>query len=132
MMMPVVDFEARGDDRGQLVALETGRQVPFEIRRVYYLTGLSPDRPRGFHAHRRLRQLAICVAGSCRFVIEDRDGREEFTLSTPTKGILIEPMVWHEMHDFSADCVLVVLASEAYDEADYIRSYDEFLKASRA
>lgn len=131
-MSPLVELAAVGDARGRLVALEAGRQVPFDIRRVYYLTGLSPDQPRGFHAHWHLRQFAVCVAGSCRFVMEDAEGRAEFRLSSATQAILIEPLVWHEMHDFSPDCVLMVLASGVYDEADYIRSYDAFRKAVRS
>ncbi len=81
----------------------------------------------GFHAHRDLKQIAICVKGSCKFIIDNGRSREEVTLDSPLKGILIESMQWREMHDFSADCVLMVLASELYDEADYIRDYDTFL-----
>ncbi len=129
-MNPQVEFQIAGgpDARGRLIALEGGRNVPFEIRRVYYLTNLMPGKPRGFHAHRALRQLAVCVAGSCRFVLEGRFGSQEIVLSSPTVGVLIDPMVWHEMHDFSEDCVLMVLASEYYDESDYIRSYEDFQK----
>ena len=115
-----------GDARGQLVALEGGRNVPFEIKRVYYMTGLSPELPRGFHAHRKLQQVAICVSGRCRFVLDDGVLRREAWLAAPDQSLYIGNMTWREMHDFSAGCVLLVLASEFYDEADYIRDYDTF------
>lgn len=122
-----INFPALGDDRGSLVALEGQQKVPFEIKRVYYLFGTKVDVSRGFHAHKELKQLAVCVTGKCRIVLDDGVTREEAWLASPTRSLRIDDMVWHEMHDFSEDCVLLVLASEHYDEADYIRSYDEFL-----
>ena len=124
-------FRSLGDGRGSLVALEGNRNVPFDIRRVYYITGMSPDQPRGFHAHRQLQQVAVCVAGRCRMVLDDGKTRNETWLDSPDEGVLIGNMVWREMHDFSSDCVLLVLASELYDEADYIRDYDTFLRTAR-
>lgn len=115
-----------GDSRGKLIALEAGRTIPFEIKRVYYLFDLSPELPRGFHAHRKLQQLAICVAGRCKFILDDGTSRREIWLESPDQSLHIGNMVWREMHDFSRDCVLLVLASELYDEADYIRDYDTF------
>lgn len=129
--MNLLTFKTMGDGRGQLVALEGGRNVPFEIRRVYYLTGMKPGQPRGFHAHRKLQQVAISVAGRCRMVLDDGRSRDETWLDNPDTGLLIGNMVWREMHDFSDDCVLLVLASELYDEADYIRDYEQFLMAVR-
>ncbi|SDU11543.1 dTDP-4-dehydrorhamnose 3,5-epimerase [Pseudomonas pohangensis] len=129
-----VDFQTLGDHRGSLVALEIGMEkaVPFDIKRVYYIYHTAEGVSRGFHAHHNLRQVAICVAGKCRMVLDDGVKREETWMSSPTRGLLIETMVWREMHDFSDDCVLLVLASEHYDEADYIRSYSEFLEGIRA
>jgi len=124
-----VSFDTIGDGRGQLVALEAHKNIPFEIKRVYYMTKMKPMVPRGFHAHRQLRQVAICLAGHCRFILDDGNGREEIWLDSPGKGLVIGNMIWREMHDFSQDCVLMVLASEYYDESDYIRNYDEFKKA---
>lgn len=128
-----IDFQTLGDERGSLVALEIGREkaVPFEIKRVYYIYRTGQGVSRGYHAHKDLKQVAICVAGSCRMVLDDGHIREEIWLDCPTKGLLIESMIWREMHDFSEDCVLLVLASEHYDEGDYIRHYEEFLKLSR-
>jgi len=125
-----VDFQSLGDERGSLVAVEIGmdKAVPFDIKRVYYIYHTEMGVSRGYHAHKKLKQVAICVAGKCRMVLDDARNREEVWLDCPTKGLLIEDLVWREMHDFSKDCVLLVLASEHYDESDYIRDYDHFLK----
>lgn len=122
-----VDFQILGDERGSLVSIERGTLIPFEIQRVYYLYNTRKDVSRGFHAHRQLRQVAICVSGKCRMVLDNGNVREEVWLDCPTKGLLIESMTWREMHDFSPDCVLVVIASLPYDESDYIRNYQDFL-----
>jgi dTDP-4-dehydrorhamnose 3,5-epimerase-like enzyme len=122
-------FPPLGDSRGSLVALETLKTVPFDIKRVYYIFGTQPGVARGFHAHRKLQQVAVCVTGKCRMVLDDGQQREEVWMDSPTKGLLIGDLIWREMHDFSPDCVLLVLASEHYDEADYIRSYDDFKQA---
>lgn len=124
-----IDFQSLGDDRGSLVALEIGMEkaVPFDIKRVYYIYRTAPGVSRGYHAHRNLKQVAICVAGKCRMILDNGLIREETWMNCPTKGLLIESMVWREMHDFSDDCVLLVLASEHYDESDYIRSYQQFI-----
>ena len=119
----------RGDARGKLVAIEGGTDVPFDIARVYYLYGTSEGAERGFHAHQRLRQFAVAVSGSCTMMLDDGTARRDVRLDDPGTGVLIEPMMWHEMRDFSADCVLLVLADAAYDEGDYIRDYDQFLAA---
>lgn len=121
-------FPVRGDERGSLVALEHATGVPFDIARVYFVYGTRPGVSRGFHAHRQLRQLAVCVAGSCTMVLDDGGSRTDHRLDAPDLGIEIPPMIWHEMHDFSPDCVVAVLADAPYDEADYIRDYAEFRK----
>lgn len=121
-----VDFKVMGDERGRLVALEGKKNIPFEIKRVYYLIETKPGVPRGFHAHKQLQQMAICLAGSCRMVMDDGVHREEVWMDSPAKGLVIGNMIWHEMHDFSNDCVLMILASEYYEEDDYIRKYGDF------
>lgn len=128
-----VDFQSLGDTRGSLVALEIGMEkaVPFDIKRVYYIYQTGEGVSRGFHAHRNLKQVAICVAGQCRMVLDNGKEREEVWMNSATRGLLIESMVWREMHDFSRNCVLVVLASEHYDESDYIRNYETFVGLSR-
>jgi dTDP-4-dehydrorhamnose 3,5-epimerase-like enzyme len=125
-------LDARGDDRGSLIALEGGRSVPFEIARVYYIFGTRPGVARGFHAHRDLKQLAVCVRGSCVMTIDDGRSRREVLLDRPDLALEIGSMVWREMRDFSEDAVLLVLASGHYDSRDYIQSYDEFLAEVRA
>jgi dTDP-4-dehydrorhamnose 3,5-epimerase-like enzyme len=127
-LIKLIDFKLLGDERGHLTVLEAQKNIPFEIRRVYYLTGTKPGVSRGFHAHKTLEQIAVCVSGKCRMLLDDGKQKEETWLDSPTKAMRIEKMVWHEMHDFSDDCVLLVLASEHYDEADYIRSYADFIE----
>ena len=120
------DIPALGDERGSLVALESEKTVPFPIKRVYYIFGTNAGVSRGFHAHKKLQQVALCITGKCRMILDDGRQRNEVWLDSPNKGLIIGDLVWREMHDFSEDCVLLVLASEHYDEADYIRDYDEF------
>ena len=122
----IISFPPLGDDRGSLVALEAHKTVPFDVKRVYYIFGTQPGVSRGFHAHLALQQVAVCVTGKCRMVLDDGQRREEVWLDSPTKGLLIGDLVWREMHDFSSDCVLLVLASEHYNETDYIRHYYYF------
>ena len=130
-LIRTISFLSLGDDRGSLVALEALKTVPFEIKRVYYIFGTKHDVSRGYHAHRSLQQVAVCVSGKCRFVLDDGLQREAVWLDSPTKGLLIGNMVWREMHDFSPDCVLLVLASDFYIESDYIRSYEKFMSATK-
>lgn len=125
----LLKFDVKGDDRGNLVALESMKNIPFEIKRVYYMTGLSPDHPRGFHAHKQLKQIAICLSGSCRLILDDGSSKEEVLLNSASIGLNLPEMIWHEMHDFSEDCILMILASDYYSEEDYLRNYDDFLKA---
>ena len=131
MQIKLIPLQAHGDDRGSLIALEEGKNIPFPVKRVYYLFNTKEGVSRGFHAHKALKQVAIAVRGSCRFVLDDGKERVEVLLDNPAQGLLIESFMWREMHDFSDDCVLMVLASEYYDESDYIRDYDEFLKATK-
>lgn len=129
-LLQFVNFPPLGDGRGSLVALEANKTVPFDINRVYYIFGTQQGVSRGFHAHKNLKQVAVCITGKCRMVIDNGKERVETWLDSPTKGLLINDLVWREMHEFSDDCVLLVLASEHYDESDYIRDYQEFLRAA--
>jgi dTDP-4-dehydrorhamnose 3,5-epimerase-like enzyme len=124
----LIDFKTLGDDRGSLIAIEEGYNAPFDIKRVYYIFDTKKEVERGFHAHINLKQIAISVKGTCTFVLDNGKNREEIKLDNPNKGLFIEGLIWREMKNFSSDCVLVVLASEHYDESDYIRNYDKFLK----
>lgn len=126
MQTTLYDFTPHGDDRGQLVALEEYREIPFAIRRVYYMYHTAPEAVRGKHAHRSLRQVLVCVHGSCKVLLDDGRERQTVTLDKPWQGLEIANVVWREMFDFSPDAVLMVLASAPYDESDYIRDYREF------
>ena len=128
MLYKLIEFTIMGDDRGSLIALEENHNTPFDIKRVYYIYGTIPDVRRGLHAHKNLKQIAICITGSCIFHLDNGHEKDDILLDSPTQGLLIEGLVWREMYDFSPDCVLMVLASEYYDENDYIRDYDAFLK----
>lgn len=128
-LIHLIDLPPLGDERGSLVAIEANKHIPFEVKRVYYIFGTQPGVSRGFHAHKNLQQLAVCVAGKCRMLLDDGLNKESVWLDSPTKGLLIANNVWREMHEFSDDCVLLVLASEYYDESDYIRDYSEFCSA---
>lgn len=127
----VLDFPPIGDSRGWLIALESERSIPFAIRRVYYIFGTGAGVRRGMHAHHELEQVAVCVSGRCSFLIEDGSRREIIHLDSPSRGLYLGGVIWHEMFDFSPDCVLMVIASEHYDESDYIRDYDEFRRIVR-
>lgn len=126
-----VRLNVRGDDRGSLIALEEERGLPFAIARVYYVFGTLSGVSRGFHAHRKLQQLAVAVSGSCTMLVDDGHRRVSVPLSSPERGLLLGPMLWREMHDFSPDCVLLVVADTPYDESDYIRNYQAFLRELR-
>ena len=108
--------------------MEGSRDLPFDVKRVYYIFSTKEGVVRGFHAHKSLKQVAICVTGSCRFTLDDGKNKRDVILDSPTTGLIIEDIVWREMHDFSPDCVLMVLANKYYDESDYIRDYGEFLE----
>ena len=121
-------FKPHGDDRGQLVALEEIKDIPFTIKRVYYMYDTVNGVIRGKHAHKSLQQILICIHGSCKVRLDNGTESKVVPLEKPYEGLYISNIVWREMYDFSEDAVLLVLASELYDESDYIRDYDEFLK----
>ena len=121
-------FPPHGDDRGQLIAIEEQKDLPFDIKRVYYIYDTLPGVRRGYHAHQNLQQILVCVSGSCKIHLDDGRDTAEVVLDDPTKGLYISNDMWREMYDFVPGTVLLVLASEYYDEADYIRNYEDFLK----
>ena len=121
-------FEPHGDDRGQLIAIEALKDIPFEIKRVYYIYDTLPGVRRGFHAHKNLEQILLCVNGSCKIHLDDGTDTAEVTLDKPNVGLYIANNMWREMYDFTPGTVLLVLASHYYDEADYLRNYEDFLK----
>ncbi len=123
----LVDLDVKGGRDGCLVPLESGTEVvPFPIKRVYYIYGVDDGLRRGFHAHKTLKQLIVCVSGQCSIDLDDSYQRQSFCLDSPDKGLQINEPLWREMYDFSSDCVLVILASEHYEPSDYINSFREF------
>lgn len=128
MKINLLQLQTHGDERGSLVALEEGVNIPFPVKRVYYLFNTKNGIHRGFHAHKTLKQVAITVRGSCRFILDDGNEKVDVLLDNPAQGLLIESFLWREMYGFSEDCVLMVLADQLYDEADYIRDYNKFLE----
>jgi len=124
----LIPIPRHGDERGMLSVAELGGALPFAARRVYWIHGTRPGVSRGFHAHKKLRQLCVCVVGSVRISLFDGRRDESVILNSPTQGLLIRPGLWHEMHDFTPDCILMVFADAEYDEADYIRDRAEFIK----
>jgi dTDP-4-dehydrorhamnose 3,5-epimerase-like enzyme len=127
----LLPLAVRGDDRGSLIPIESGRTIPFEVRRVYTVFGTAPGVERGFHAHRALRQLVVPVSGACTMILDDGSQRVRLRLDRPDEGLLIGPLIWREMAEFTADCVLMVLADAHYDEVDYIRDYASFQALAR-
>lgn len=125
-LVELLEWKMRGDARGWLMPVEGDRDVPFEIRRVYLIGGTNRGIVRGAHAHRVTSQVAACINGSCTMILEDEHRRESVRLDAQNKALVIPPMVWHEMRDFSPECLLLVLADTLYDESDYIRDYGLF------
>lgn len=117
------------DDCSLVVAEKSN--IPFPIRRLYYIYNPAPRLARGFHAHYKTSQLLFCIKGSVRMVLDDGENKEEATLNKPSDGILLKPLIWHEMHDMTEETILLVLASHTYSERDYIRDYKTFLKISK-
>ena len=124
----LINMKIFGDERGKLVSLESNKNVPFEIKRVYYIYDTLPDQDRGMHAHKNMEQIIVAMDGSCQFVLDDGKSRETLWLNRPDVGLYIGKNMWREMKNFSYGCKLMVHASDYYDEKEYIRNYDEFLK----
>ena len=122
------NHQVRGDERGQLVAIESNIDVPFEIKRVFYIYGTSVGVPRGNHAHYKTKQYLISISGSCKVTLDNGHEKHTYELNCQNKGLIQNEYVWGVMHDFTDDCVLLVLASEHYEDSDYIRDYNQFIK----
>ena len=120
-------FQPHGDERGQLVALDEGIDIPFSIKRVYYMYDTVKGMVRGKHAHKSLEQILVCIHGSCKILLDDGREKKVIPLEKPYEGLYVPNNMWREMYDFSEDAVLMVLASDFYKENDYIRDYDQFV-----
>ena len=128
MISKTTEFNVLGDHRGQLIALEENREVPFDIKRVFYIYGTQEGVSRGEHSHYKTKQFLVAVNGSCKVTLDGGTKKETFDLNKPNIGLFQNALIWGSMHDFSSDCVLMVLANNYYDENDYIHNYDDFLE----
>ena len=122
----IIDIRRYSDTRGYLSVVENDIDIPFEIKRIYYLY-MVPEVARGAHAHKALKQLLIATSGSVEVIMDDGKEKKSFMLDKPWKGLLVAPGLWRDLENFSGGAVLMCLASEKYDAADYIRDYNEFL-----
>lgn len=116
-----------GDERGSLVVYEYQKQIPFEIKRTYFIFGSDPEIVRGRHAHKSLKQVITCIQGKCLMKLDDGKYQASLVMNNPCQGILLPPHYWHEMHQFEPNTVLAVFCDQLYDEDDYLRDYDQFL-----
>jgi dTDP-4-dehydrorhamnose 3,5-epimerase-like enzyme len=124
----MLEFPQKGDERGRLVIVEGGMDIPFEVKRIFYIYGSDKTVVRGQHANRKTQFVLINVAGQSKVKVKDGKGNEiVFTLNRPHTGIYLPQMVWKDMYDFSEDSILLCLASEHYDPEEYIRDYDQFM-----
>lgn len=128
MITKLEEFKVLGDHRGKLIALEANRQIPFDVKRVFYIYGTQEEIPRGNHSHYKTKQFLVAVNGSCKVTLDNGKIKETFDLNKPNLGLFQDALIWGIMHDFSSDCVLMVLADEYYDVSDYINNYDKFVE----
>ena len=124
----IVNLHAIPSSKGNLVALQNPESLSFAIKRIYYIYGVnSKGHRRGFHAHQKLEQVLICVSGSVKILVKTPEEEQVFLLDNPSKGLFVGKMIWREMFEFTKNAILIVLASEKYDEHDYFRSYDQYV-----
>ncbi len=128
----LIDLPRINSSRGNLTFMENNTHIPFDIKRVYYISDVPSDEQRGGHAYRELEQVIIAVAGSFDFILDDGYHTQKFTLNHSNQGLYVCPMVWRQALNFSSDSICLVLASAHHTEQDYLRNYEEFLQTSRA
>lgn len=125
----IIELDKHHSDRkGNLSVVEGMKEVPFEVKRVYYLYDVPGGESRGGHAHKALRQLIVAASGSFSVTLDDGIKKQTFVLNRPYQGLLVVPGIWRTLDDFSSGAVCLVLASEIYEESDYLRDYGDFLK----
>jgi dTDP-4-dehydrorhamnose 3,5-epimerase-like enzyme len=124
----IIELPVNHREKGNLTVIENGENIPFDVHRVYYLYDVPAGESRGGHAHKKLKQLIVAASGSFNVVLSDGNIKRTVTLNRPFNGLLVVPGIWRELDDFSSGSVCLVLASTKYDENDYIREYEDFLK----
>lgn len=127
----VLTFAQLGDERGQMIVGECGKEIPFDIKRIFYMYHTQSSSVRGQHANRKSEFVLINLRGACKILVDNGFEQETLILDKPNKGVYLEKMVWKEMYDFSEDAILLVLSNERYDSNEYIRDYEEYLKERR-
>jgi dTDP-4-dehydrorhamnose 3,5-epimerase-like enzyme len=127
----IIDLPKIQDHRGNLTFIESGRHIPFDIKRTYYLYDVPGGASRAAHGHRKLQQLMIAMSGSFDVTLDDGHAKRRFHLNRSYNGLYIPPMMWRDLDNFSSNSVCMVLASDFYDEADYFRNYEDFIAAVR-
>jgi len=127
----VIEMDKHHNDAGNITVIENDDTIPFDVNRVYYLYDVPGGEERGGHAHKALRQLLVAAGGSFDVVLNDGNVKRTITLNRPYHGLLIVPGIWRELNNFSSGAICLVLASRKYEEEDYIREYEDFLKYKR-
>jgi len=127
MHFKVYDLINTGDERGGLIPFQKDMNVPFEVRRAFYIYDTKPSTPRGAHANRKSQFLMVVISGSCKVLVDNGKEKHVVELNRPNQALWLDKMIWKEMYDFSYNAILLVLSNEKYDEAEYIRNYDEYL-----
>lgn len=126
--MKFIQAQTAIDQRGSIYIVEAGEQIPFEIKRIFWVSKLHATDERGNHALRKTKEIVFCVRGSCYIEVDDGKDKSEVFLDSPGKGLLIPPLTWRKLHKFTQDAIMLVVTNSAYDEDEYIWDYDEFKK----
>ncbi len=128
----VLELDKHHHEKGNISVVENGKEVPFDINRIYYLYDIPGGEDRGAHAHKDLKQLIIAASGSFDIILDDGNVKRSITLNRPYIGLLVVPGIWRELINFSSGAICMVMASHKYNEHDYIRNYDNFLKYKKS
>lgn len=124
----IIEWKENGDERGKLVVIEGEKDIPFEIKRIFYIYGMDKEVIRGLHSNKKSEFVIINVGGSAKVRLHDGKKEMVIELDRPNKGVYIPKLMWKEMYDFSEECIMLVISNQPYDNGEYIRDFDEFLR----